>query len=236
VEEHLRFTSLFLPSLPAFLRLAGDGGFSPEQMLGYEAGYRSSLRPFLFVDFAAFYNDYADLLSVEADNPFVESDSDAPAFRVSLPVLLRNGLEGETAGAEIATIWSPTPWWRLKGSYALLRINLTNKSGSIDGSTAVSTEGSSPEHQVVVQSLLDLPANLSLDGVYRYASALPALSVQAYSTADVRLGWRVAEFELSLVGKNLLQAHHAEFAGNPGPPVGIKRGLFARLTWNRDSR
>jgi len=235
VEEHIRFTALLLPSLPAFIRLTGDGGFTSEQMIGYELGYRSTVRPTLFVDFAAFYNDYDDLLSVEANTPFVEL-TPAP-FKVVLPVLLRNGLFGHTTGAEIAPTWAPRDGWRLRGSYAFLHINLKNKPGSIDGSSARSIEGSSPRHQVVIQSLLDLPGNLNLDLAYRYVSALPAPAVRAYSTADLRLGWRVAgQLDLSLVGQNLLQPHHAEFGGSIGPLVGIKRSVYAKLTWTHESR
>jgi iron complex outermembrane receptor protein len=235
VEEHLRFTSLLLPSLPAFIRLTGDGGFTSEELLGYEWGYRSTLHPALFVDFAAFFNDYDDLLSVEANSPFVEIAP--PPFKVVLPVLLRNGLFGQTTGGEIAPTWAPKDWWRLKGSYSFLRINLTNKPASIDGSSARSIEGSSPRHQVVFQSLLDLPGRLNLDLTYRYVSALPAPAVKAYSTADLRFGWRAGQqLDLSVVGQNLLQPHHAEFAGNPGPLVGIKRSVYAKLTWTYESR
>ena len=232
VEEHLRFTALLLPSLPAFLRLTGDGGFTSEELMGYELGYRSTLHPALFVDVAAFFNDYDDLLSVEADTPFLEIETDPPAFRVILPVLLRNGLVGETTGGEIAPTWAPRDWWRLKGSYAFLRINLTNKPGSIDESSASSIEGSSPRHQVVIQSLLDLPGNLNLDLTYRYVSALPAPAVKAYSTADLRFGWRFGrQFDLSVVGQNLLQPQHAE----SGSLVGIKRSVYAKFTWTHES-
>jgi iron complex outermembrane receptor protein len=234
VEEHLRFTALFLPTLPAYIRLIGDGGFTPEELLGYELGYRISVGSTLLVDAAAFYNDYDDLLSVEANIPFVEIDP--PSFRVILPVLERNGIAGSTTGAEVAPTWAPTNTWRVKGSYSFLRINMASKIGSIDGSTARSLEGSSPRHRVVAQSLLDLPAGLNLDVTYRYVSALPALAVKAYSTGDVRFGWNAGRFELSVAGQNLFQPHHSEFAGNPGPLVGVKRSVYGKLTWTHEPR
>lgn len=230
VEEHLQFTALLLPSLPAFLRLTGDGGFTSEEMIGYEAGYRTSINSNFYVDLAAFYNDYDDLLSVEANIPFIET-SPSP-LHVVLPVLLRNGLVGATTGVEIAPNWAPTNWLHLKSSYAYLNIDLRNKPGSVDGSSAKSTEGSSPRHQVVVQSLLDLPGNLELDLTYRYVSALPAQSVRSYSTADARIGWRLGrQFDLTFVGQNLFQPRHLEFRSDPGPQVGIKRSAYAKITW-----
>ena len=40
------------------------------------------------------------------------------------------------------------------------------------------------------QSSFDISKKLQLDLIYRYVSALPALSVPAYSTGDARFGWR----------------------------------------------
>jgi iron complex outermembrane receptor protein len=95
--------------------------------------------------------------------------------------------------------------------------------------------GSSPQHQVSIQSALDLSKKLQLDLDYRYVSALPGLGVPSYSTGDARLGWRFnPQLELSLVGQNLFQPWHFEYAeSEPGPPVGIKRNVYARLTWSR---
>jgi iron complex outermembrane receptor protein len=56
--------------------------------------------------------------------------------------------------------------------------------------------------------------------------------VGSYSTADVHLAWRATrQMEFSVVGENLIQPHHAEFGGNPGPLVGIKRSVYAQITW-----
>jgi len=141
---------------------------------------------------------------------------------------------GTTTGVEIAPDWTPTRWWRLRGSYSYLHIDLKARAGSLDRTTASSTEGSSPHHQVVIQSSLDLPKNLEFDQTYRYVSALPAQLVGGYGTADVRLGWHPTEHcELSFVGQNLFQPHHAEFGGDPGPLVGIKRSVYAKVTWKR---
>ena len=234
VEQHLRFTALFLPALPAYIRLTGDGGFTSEELLGHELGYRATVGSSVMVDVATFYNDYDDLLSVEANTPFVEIEP--PSFRVILPVLERNGIFGSTTGAEIAPTWAPTDRWRLKGSYSFLCINMARKSWSIDGSSAKSLEGSSPRHQVTAQSLLDLPAGLNLDLTYRYVSALPAMAVKAYSTGDVRFGWNFGRFELSVAGQNLFQPNHPEFAGDPGPLVGVRRSVYGKLTWTHEPR
>jgi hypothetical protein len=85
-----------------------------------------------------------------------------------------------------------------------------------------------------VQSSIKLPKKLEFDQAYRYVSALPVQHVRAYSTIDSQLAWRFSRFELALVGQNLLQPNHTEFAGDPGPLVGIKRAMYGKITWRRE--
>jgi iron complex outermembrane receptor protein len=73
-----------------------------------------------------------------------------------------------------------------------------------------------------------------LDLTYRYVSALPGQMVPAYSTGDARIGWKFSrQFDLSLIGRNLFQPSHPEYGTDPGPLVGIKRSVYARLTWRK---
>ncbi len=230
VEEDLQVTGLIQANPPLFARAIGDGKFSSERLIGYEAGYRRLVGPKLYVDVAAFYNNYDHLLSIEPGTPFLETSP--PPTHTVFPLFLRNGVLGNTSGVELAPDWRPTRWWRLEGSYSYLNMEFRRAPSSLDASTANSTEGSSPAHQVAVQSRLDLPKKLEFDQTYRYVSALPAQRVRAYGTADVQLGWRLPRsFELSVVGQNLLQPNHAEAAGDPGPLVGIKRSVYGKITW-----
>jgi iron complex outermembrane receptor protein len=102
----------------------------------------------------------------------------------------------------------------------------------MDVGTASAVAGSSPQHQVVAQSQLDLPKHFSFDLTYRYVSSLPGLRVPAYSTGDARLAWNLARhFEFSVVGSNLLQPDHVEFPSDPGPSVAIRRTVYGKLVW-----
>jgi iron complex outermembrane receptor protein len=235
IEENDLLTGLITPNPPTFVRLIGDGKFTSENLLGYEAGYRTLVNPKLYIDIAAFYNNYSDLLSIEPGAPFSES-SPSPTHTV-VPLFFRNGLLGNTTGIEIAPDWTATQWWRLRGSYSHVHIDLHNRTTSMDTGTAGSLEGSSPHHQVVIQSLVNLPKKLEFDVTYRYVSALPTQTVSSYGTMDARLGWHLTpQLELSIAGNNLLQPHHAEFGGDPGGLVGIKRSAYARITWRRAER
>ena len=230
VEEDLQLTGLAVPTPLTFFRIIGDRKFSSESLIGYEAGYRSLVAPKFHVDIAAFYNNYDHLLSIEPGAPF--SESSPPPPHTVIPFFFRNGLLGHTAGFEIAPDWTPTRPWRLRGSYSFLHIDLDKKASSQDTSSANSTQGSSPHHQVAIQSSLDLPKKLEFDQTLRYVSSLPAQLVRAYTTADVRFSWHATRsLDVSVVGQNLFQPHHAEFGGDPGPLVGIERSAYIKLTW-----
>ncbi len=232
VEETLTASGLVSANPLTILRIEPNRKFVPETMLGYELGFRRLLASKLYVDITAFHNLYKNLESIESALPLLETAPPPPHFVI--PLSLGNGLYGSTTGFEIAPDWRPATWWRLDGSYAYLHMDLKTKPGSLDVSTAQSSGGSSPHHQVVVQSSLELPRSLEFSQTYRYVSDLPAQLVASYGTADVRLSWRrIPHLEFSLVGQNLLQPHHAEYGGDPAALVGIKRNVYGAITWRQ---
>ena len=218
---------------PYFARFNANPAFAPEQLNGYELGYRQILGRNIYVDVTGFYNHYHDLFSEDiTGQPYLETSPEPVHYL--LPAQFANGLLGYTKGAEIAPEWRPKDFWRLRGTYSFLHMNVGRAPGSQDIGTAPSIVGSSPQHQATIQSALDLSKKLQLDLTYRYVSALPAQMVHAYSTGDARVAWRFdRRFELAFVGRNLFQPAHFEYGGDPGPLVGIKRSIYAKLTWSR---
>jgi iron complex outermembrane recepter protein len=221
-----------------FARFNANPDFAPEQLNGYEVGYRSLFTKNFFIDFSGFWNHYHDLFSqdllsvngFETSLPFPEPNPTPPHSIITAQ--FQNDLYGFTTGGEIAPEWRPTGRWRLRGSYSYLNMNLSKAPGALLAGTPASVIGSSPRHQALAQSSVDLAKRLQADLVYRYVSALPAVSAPAYHTGDVRLAWRFNEhLEFSVSGRNLLQPHHVEYAGDPGPPIGIRRSVFANLAW-----
>jgi iron complex outermembrane receptor protein len=107
-----------------------------------------------------------------------------------------------------------------------------DKPGFTDDQNTVSDNGSSPHHEAIVETFFNIPKGFEFDPEYRYVSSLPAQKVAAYSTGDVRFGWRASHgLDISVVGQNLLQPHHAEFGSDVDTIVGIKRDVYARITW-----
>lgn len=219
--------------LPVFARFNPNPNFQSEQLNGYELGYRRLLGQKLYFDIAAFYNHYSDLFSLDITGPLFVESNPAPTHLL-LPAEFGNGLLGTTRGIEIAPEWRPTRFWRLRATYSFLQMQLKRSPNSEDVGTAATIEGSSPRHQAVVQSGFDLTKGLSLDLTYRYVSALTALKIDAYSTADIHFAWQAtSHFRFSVAGQDLLQPRHYEFPSDPGPPVATKRSVYGEIAWTR---
>jgi iron complex outermembrane receptor protein len=239
LDEDLQLTGLVsaAPPYPIFLEVAGNPKFASERLLGYEAGYRTLITSRFYFDISAFFNNYNNLTGFGAAS-ITFAQSPPPSYTYLLiTVPWANALIGNTDGAEITPNWKVTNWWQLKGSYSYLQMHLKDKAGITDASTAATDVGSSPRHEVVIQSLFSLPKNFEFDPTYRYVSALPALAIPGYSTMDIHFGWRIAaRVELSVVGQNLFQPVHYESGSSAGPNVGIKRSVYGKITWTREDR
>jgi iron complex outermembrane receptor protein len=230
LDQDLQLTVLLQSAPPPInLRVVGSKGFSSEQLLGTEFGYRTLVAKKLYVDLAIFQNEYNDLYGYGNGAILVEPNP-AP-LHVVLQLPLANALKGSTTGVEIAPNWKPVTWWELKGSYSYLHLYVHDRAGFTDALNTVSDNGSSPHHQFVIQSLFNFPKKFEFDATYRFVSALPAQLVNSYGTADLRLGWHpVPSWEFSIVGQNLLQPRHAEFGSDVDTIVGIKRSAYAKIT------
>ena len=217
--------------VPFFARFNANSSFKSEILDGYELGYRRLILRDVYLDIATFFNQYSNLFSEDIIGaPFMENSPGVP--HLLLPAEFGNGLQGTTLGGEIAPEWHLTSFWRLTGSYSFLHMSIQKAPGSLDVGTAPQINGSSPQHQVLLQSSLDMPKHLTFDMNYRYLSSLPGLSVPSYSSANARVAWTFRRaWELSLVGDNLLQPHHIEFASDTGPNVAIKRTAYAKILW-----
>ena len=231
IEEDFRLIEFGIANPLVYVAVDGNRQLSSESLIGYEAGYRTLLTPKIYIDIAVFHNDYNDLINLGM--PTLTLDTTPTPVHLTIHLPFANGLRGNTDGFEIAPDWKPSRWWQMKATYSYLNLNLKSIPGVVDGNGYVGKdEGSSPHNQITLQSRFNLPKGFEFDQTYRYVSALPAFLVDSYSTADMHLAWRATrQMEFSVVGENLFQPHHAEFGGNPGPLVGIKRSVYAQITW-----
>ena len=213
--------------------ILGNTGFQSEDLMAYEIGYRSQPLNRLSVDVAAFFDDYTRLRSQDP---------------VSLGTLrLENNLFGHTFGVEATATWRVLNWWRLQPGYTFLHTKLyahPDSSGYSDNFSVAQAEGSSPQNQFSIRSLMDLPHNLTFDTALRYVDRLQfpqaagnSLTIPGYFELDARLSWHLNKhLEVSLVGQNLLHNHHAEFAPTyvdtqNGNITEIPRSVYGEITW-----
>ena len=235
LDQDVQFAILVraTPPPPVFFDIQGDPQLKAEQLIAYELGYRTQIKRNLYLDFTGFYNAYKDLQGYGPLSLAVAATP--PPTHVFIVIPYANVIEGNTAGVEIAPDWQIRSWWQVRASYSFLQMKLSDEPGFRDtGGLLSSYEGSSPRHVAGFQSIFNLPKHFELDQTYQYSSRLPAQTVRAYSSADLRLAWHVGEgLDFSIVGQNLLQPSHAEFAGDPGPLVGIKRAVYGKMTWRR---
>lgn len=214
-----------------FIRVAGNPHFKSEDVIGYEAGYRTLLRDRVFLDLSAFRNQYSRLQSFSA--PML-STSGGDTF---ITIEYENQIGGATSGFEIAPQVALTSWWRLNTSYSFLNSNFNANGPTSDVSSTGSVptyEKSSPKHMVTAQSTINLPGKFEFDPTYRFVSGLPAQKVPAYQTMDFHLGRVLGKhFRFAVVGQNLFQPHHKEWGtGDPTQqPVGIDRAAYAQLSF-----
>jgi len=227
IDEDMQLTGLAQVTPPVFACICDNRQVVSETLLGYEAGYRKLVTSSLYVDVAAFHNKYNDLVSYGDESISTVVSPPPPYTLISLRAI--NGVMGSTNGGEISPDWKVTHWMDLKATYSYVSLNFEDKPTHTKTSQVSSYEGSSPHNEATAQMLFHLPKGLEFDPTYRYVGALPALAVNPYQTADVRLGWRFTrEFELSVTGQNLVQPRHAEFG-----PVLIERSAYAQITWRR---
>ena len=213
-DTDLRFTNpLLAPS-----RSSGTPDFDTEKVTAYEIGYRAEV-PRASLDVASYRNVYDDLRSEEFPT------------RAGQPVLLANLMNARTAGTEISGTVLLLPRWRAYVGYTYLHERFTFDPGSNDPTKGVN-EFNDPSHIFKLRSSLDLPGDFELDAFLRRVGSLPHPAVPAYAELDLRIGWRPSPaWELSVVGQNLLHAHHPEFQLASPTREEYQRGAYVRLAW-----
>ncbi len=224
---------LLQASSPTLLvQLTGNHHFNSENVLGYELGYRGTLNAHLYFDVSGFWNQYGQLQSF---GPEVISQSGS---KTDITIQYANQISGSASGFEIAPQVAIGSSWRLNLAYSFLNSNFqaAGPTSNVSSTGSVTTyDGSSPKHQVELQSMIDLPWKFQFDQTYRFISALPAQKVSAYQTADVHLSRPLgANFLIEAVGQNLFQPHHYEWGtGDLSQPlVGIERAGYIRLSFH----
>lgn len=232
---------------PYGVEIWGDPDFAPEKLTAYEVGVRHRFNDVLSVDVSGYYNRYADMRGIRR-LPTVCTPSMTPvaanplciftATKVVLPVQFTNMLTGDVWGGEIAMTWNPLRNWRLIGAYAYLEQrfdeNVIDFGGGLFVDLGAYSAGLDAPNQWTLRSSVSLGKNWDWDLLLRHLDALPTAEVPAYTELNTRLAWRpLIDFELALVGENLLDKQHREFVSDfiDLSPVSIERSVHLQARW-----
>ncbi len=234
IANTLRPSAVTGAGIPVFPRILPNPSFLSEDVVAYEVGYRAQPTDSFSFDVATFINDYRHLRVTVPGGPL-----SLPGFNIN-SLQFQNAMVGDTYGAEVAANWKVSEYWRLYGAYTFLNMQLRPDSSLPAATQTGAVNGSahqSPSHQVYLQSSWDLGCHWEFDLIGRYVDALTGFNpiVPSYFSLDARLAWKPRPgLEFSVVGQNLLQAHHTEFGTNPlvgRPTIEIPRGVYGMMTY-----
>ncbi len=222
--------------LPLLIREQNQGNLEAEDLLAYEAGYRFNYNSKFYIDLAAFYFDYKNI---------IEFTEDPVGFRLMPPpphLLLDsthdNSLEGEVYGFEVTSQWQPLPQLKLAGSYSYLGVDLQPTKINTFIPQNFSSEGDldaegEPNHVLSARAYINLPKNLEFDILYYFTSNNSARNVPSFHRLDLRLGWKpIKELELSLVGQNIADETHFELNELLERATQTERSYYFKATVN----
>lgn len=189
------------------LFVAGNPNYQDEEIIAYELGYRGQPSASTTLSVSFFYNEYEDLRSIEITPVTL------------LPLRWGNEIGGDTYGAEAWGTLMISDRWRLSAGLATLRTDFefTPRSSGLLG---VAQTGNDPEWRASLHSQLDLGRGVALDVWLRHVDELPEPKLPSYTELDVRLAWQLSpQWELAMVGRNLLDNQHPEFTDEPRAEV-----------------
>ena len=216
-NSRLRFAPNATTPVPTTFQ--GNQEFESEELLAYELGYRLNTFERFTLDITGFYNQYDNVRGTQIISVLPPTGT------------LENNLEVSTIGFEVASDVQLQDWWRLRGAYSYINIDVD---GPINTSLNT-TGGNTPHHQGSLRSLMTLPFQLEFDSWVRVADNLPASNIAGYVELDLRLGWKpLPNLDLSLVGQNLLDNHHPEAAPSlflATQPTEVQRSIYGKVTW-----
>lgn len=217
--------------IPAVVSVFGNPSYQPESLTAYELGYRWAPVQRASLDVATFFNKYNRLKSVEPGTPYLETNP--LPVHVIIPNVFQNKSDANSYGAEISANLNVTSAWKLSASYSRFRMNLHPYASSTDTAPNL-TNGDSPANQFQFRSYYTWLRNWDLDVSFYFVGRLADVSIPRYARLDSRLARRIGEWaELSIVGQNLLDGHHFEYAQTLEMAMAAqsRRSVYAKAAW-----
>ncbi len=202
-----------------------------ERLTAYEVGYRSEFSDAFSLDITGFLHHYTELEISTPDFAGVSVASSDGNPYLLVPIVLGNGFSARETGVEAAADWRVNDWWRFQSSYSRTWLKY-----ALPDATSHAFDASP-------RTLLSLRSSMDISGTHwdlwlRHVGERVATSsspfIPEYTTLDSALSWNLPfNFDVSLVGKDLLKDRHPEFVsdGISSQPLTVDRSAYVRITW-----
>jgi iron complex outermembrane recepter protein len=216
--------------LPLIVTALGNPAVKTETLIDAELGYRLEIGTTASIDATGFMGHYDHLITHEVAAPVVQF---VPSPQVLVTSQGGNQLTATTRGLEVAGHWSPTPAWRVDGSYTAFHLTPQLAATSLDPLAATS-DGNAPSTQWQLRSAWSPSPRVSFALATFRVGALRQLQVPAYTRADVNAEWRfTGRLSVQVIGQNLLDPATSEFATASSFLLAtqVPRSVSLRLRW-----
>lgn len=236
VNDDIRLNALSMrdleSGLPTVIRVTGDRSVDSEKLMAYEVG--AWFEPFedAYVSLTGYFFNYDDVISRELGVPFLDNSNPSTPFIVA-PLQYRNGLEAKSSGIEFSFDYSLSKKYSLAASYAYLDIDAVR--GTSQDSVAFDFIENVPKHTATTTFHSSLSQDLESDIVLRYVDKLSRSLIDSYIELDFQMRWFLtSRFDLSLIGRNLLNGKHEEFKAITfqAPVSSIERSFFLQAAYS----
>ncbi len=184
------------PTDPPFFQGADD--FDSEELLSTEIGGRATLWEHVFLDIAAFYNDYEDLQSFELDSS-------------GTIVTFGNNATAVATGVEVALDWDISEDWRIRSAYTFFEMDFEADPASFEAPFIDDKDGLIPRNHANVRSYYDITTEWELNTAVYWTDELEFFDSPSYWRWDLGVAWDPRpNMRLAIGGQNLTEDQHAE--------------------------
>ncbi len=200
----------FNPFYPVPLQVKAEGSpeVDAEHMFSYELGWRGQWQRGVSYDITTFYHRYHKM-GIAAQSVLPPTASGLTLYNQ-----FQNAADAQAYGFETDVRWQAHKDLRLQLAYTWMKIDMDLYPG-ISSTYKDMNETQTPRHTLSLKAAYNINPDWDFDLWLRYKSALKGESwgqVAADLNMDAMLTWRIDKaWELSLIGRNLLDKAHAEF-------------------------
>lgn len=225
IEEDL--TSTLATANGVRVAFVPNDHFKSEELTAYELGYRHQITSRCSVDLAAFYNDYKNLGTFNAQAPILVNNGIDPQHFL-IPIMFTNNMKGKTTGFESTLNWNINEDLKFSANYTYLHMSLDAIDPNHEGA-----EKLFPRHQASIKVFWNINDRWTLDTSSTYVDELAASNVDRYVSLNINLGGKISDnLRFNVVGQNLTDNSQNEFGSIADINTGeIERSIFGKLTW-----